>query len=602
MPTLNDYFSDDRIISHLCKERLKLAESRNDRQYISRLAGSSTQQTPDHDHEFYHLLPARRKWSAYRPRNRRAGLNPDRIALKNAVMALRDRAEEQQWAGELNHYIAAVRDRVFTSHPITFAPPLVRWEVKKKGGHEYRALCRFDPTDNLILCLYAQYLRDTFDPQFSPSSYAFRARNSQGKLPTHHQAFTEVYNLKHSEPDRDLYVAEADIQGFFDTVDHEVALTTFRRAAQKVNLHPRAEVIFRAYLNCYSFPLNVLADTSPRLRERDSKGYFKWPEKELRHIHKADPRNLRIGVSQGGAVSGIIANLILDAADKSVEAECKSLGSEIHYYRYCDDMLLISPNLKDCKAAFQAYLNKLTELKLAFHRPESTCIYGKKHWGHKSKVPYRWSGRQWFGSVPWVQFVGYQIRYDGLVRPRKGSVANERAKLIKTTGKIIYGLIEASGRNRILANRTQVRESLKSRLTAQGVGRVKGGESGPRPMCWASGFQALHNKPFISTSLRRFDKTRAAQIGRIGSAPILYGMGRRSRGGAGRRDLTGYAFSYHAQFTNLGGRNLVLAYWRPGNLKDRLKARLFNLVREARDWYDSYKTKIGVGIRFDYRS
>jgi hypothetical protein len=47
MPTLAESFSDDLIISHLCKERVKLAEFRSDRQYISRLVGNTPEAEPD---------------------------------------------------------------------------------------------------------------------------------------------------------------------------------------------------------------------------------------------------------------------------------------------------------------------------------------------------------------------------------------------------------------------------------------------------------------------------------------------------------------------------------------------------------------------------
>jgi hypothetical protein len=573
-----NYFSDEQIINHLCKERVKLAGFINDHQYISRLAGNQTEQQPNH--LFYQLLPPRRQWSLYRPRHRPANTNPDLLALINAVMDLRHQEQGQRWDSELNRYIADIRERVFGSGRFQFTSPTINWELKKKNKHEYRALCRFDPSDNLILCLFAKYLRDMFDAQFSSSSFAFRARNSQGQMPTHHRAFTEIFNLKHHAPTRNFYVAECDIKGFFDTVDHEVALTVFRRAAQRVNLHPRAEVIFRAYLNCYSFPFNVLAEAEPRLKQQDPKGHFKWPEPELRNIHNADPRNLRIGVPQGGAISGVIANLILDAADKRVERERDRLGAEIHYYRYCDDMILISPVKQHCQTTFNAYLRELDELKLAYHEPKRTFIYGKRHWDHKSKAPYCWSGQHWFGCVPWVQFVGYQVRYDGLVRPRKESIAKQAAKLVKTTGQLKYSLLEASRENPIIATRNQAQTSLKCKLVAQGVGRIKGEESGPKPMCWASGFKALHNKPFVSTALCLLDRTRWKQIRRFGGADISYGLGRNSRG-SNRRSPVGYAFSYHAQFRNNGGQNLIINPWRPVNIKDRLKCWLYQAVKQG---------------------
>jgi hypothetical protein len=350
-------------------------------------------------------------------------------------------------------------------------------------------------------------------------------------------------------------------------------------------------VIFRAYLDCYSFPQNVLEGTEPRLKQREPQGYFKWPEPELRAMHNVDPRALRIGVPQGGAVSGVIANLVMDHADKCVEAEGAKLGTGVDYFRYCDDMVLMSQTKKHCQAVFKAYLSKLTELKLVFHQPKRTVIYGRGHWENKSKAPYRWSGEKWFGCVPWVQFVGYQIRYDGLVRPRKESVAKQCMKLVETTNLIKYGLLGASQGNQIRVNKNQAVASLKSKLVAQGVGRIKGYANGPKPMCWASGYRALHNKPIVDHALKSFDKARKKQLRRFNAAVIAYGFGRNTQN-SNRQDPEGYAFSYLAQFTNAGGRNLIENPWRPRNVKDTAKQFVFLTVRVLKGWWKSVGFKL----------
>ena len=259
---LEQYFSDERFINQICKERVKQAEKQHDRQNIGRLVGCSNEPAPRHP--FYNFMPPRRQWSAFRPRYRIDGLNPDLYALKMAVRILRHQNPELPWVIELNRYIRSIRERVFHSPSFVISPPRINFVLKKRGGQEYRALCQYGVDDNLILCLFANYLREKFDPMFSTSSFAFRAALN-GQVTTHPDAFTEIYNLKHNSGNRSLYVAECDIRGFFDTVDHSLALSAFREAAQRASLHPRAEVLFQAYLDCYSFPHNVLT-TANQLR------------------------------------------------------------------------------------------------------------------------------------------------------------------------------------------------------------------------------------------------------------------------------------------------------------------------------------------------
>lgn len=571
---LVDYFTDDAIITHLCKARMKHAESRNNRQYAPRLIGDMHEQPPQG--LLYRVLPSRRTVTRFRPKFR-TGINPDLLALNYATRRLRHEPAHQHWSSELNQFIAGVRSRVLGDQPFFLTTPRIAWQLK--AGHDYRALARFTLEDNLILCLYSRFSRDSLDPQFSDSSFAFRARRA-GRTPTHHDCVNLIYELRHSYPGQDLYVAECDIRGFYDTVDHDIALNAYHEAARRAGLDARSEQIFRAYLNCYSFPQTVLVQARPRLRRYDREGDFPWPLDALQSYH-SDPMAARIGIPQGGAVSGTIANLILDYADKQVEEKAQRLGARIHYYRFCDDMVLISPRKDWCQRVFNAYLQELDRLRLPFHKPERTLIYGKDHWEHKSKAPYRWSGQHWFGCVPWLQFVGYQIRRDGLIRPKPSSVKKEIKKLIKKTDVLKFALIRASEHSPVLATAAQAIRSLKHKLVAQGVGRIRGGEAtGPKPMCWAAGFKALHNKPLVTKSLRLLDRTRRKQLSRFAGARIGYGPGRRNRGGD-RRDPIGYGFSYHAQYTNLGGRELIDNPWRPHNLKDRIKYCGFLAARAA---------------------
>jgi hypothetical protein len=558
-----EYFSDDMIIRMLCRQRIKAADKRNGREYVDRLAGY---REPKPREPIDLLLPPRKKWSQFRPRFRKADRDVHQASLYHATMNLRDRTPDAGWAVLLNQFIVQIRRRVLLSEDFTFRPPKVRGIVKKMGGHDYRALCLFSLEDGIINGLTAKYLRELLDPLFEGSSYAFRVHQPDKPAPTHHDAFEKIFELKSQTPDQDYHVSECDIRGFYDSVDHGVAKHLLESLAEKSlePLHPKAMTIFKAYLNCYSFPKNVLHDALPELRERDRTGTFPWPEEALAEFHP-EPRRQSIGVPQGGAISCVIANIVLDYADKRIKEAAERLDAKVHYLRYCDDMVLISRNKRHCQTVFSAYLKALKDLKLPFHKPKLVEQYDADFWESKSKRPYRWTGKREPGCVPWVQFVGYQVRHDGLVRIKKGSIEKHLKKLVETTGLVRWQLMDRSWReptperSNMRASESEVRSSFRRKLASMGVGRVnphKPADS-PLPKCWANGYRALNGKPLITTLLKLFDRERERQIRRLGRAGVPYGGGSGKRRKRNMHPAKRHPFSYYAQFKDLGGADLI---------------------------------------------
>jgi hypothetical protein len=396
-------------------------------------------------------------------------------------------------------------------------------------------------------------------------------------MPTHHGAFETLFQLKCAAPRQDFYVAECDIQGFYDTVHHGIALGGLENLVEELNerspgcvFHPRAREVFRAYLDCYNFPCNVIMDSQERFKRDHPKAIVPWPEEGLGKYY-AIPRSEPIGVPQGGALSCIIANIVLDYADRRVRRAIDRLGTDIHYFRYCDDMILLASNESHCRLVFDEYLAALEELRLPYHIPQKVNSYSKQFWKIKSKNPYRWTGKKGPGCVPWIQFVGYQIRYDGLVRIKKKSVEKHLRKIRNATDHLKFGLL---GKRRdgtlgrpVTATKRQVMLSLLWKLTSLGVGRVNLKDSNARRpgMCWAAGFKGLHGKPLVPGFLKRLDREREKQLLRMDQARIPYGEGVSTRhSGRGMRPLPGgLPFSYLGQFPNYEGRRLINNPYRP---------------------------------------
>ena len=167
---------------------------------------------------------------------------------------------------------------------------------------------------------------------------------------------------------------------------------------------------------------DVLGDALPGLRTRDPEATFAWTgENGSLDCFYEKPIEEEIGIIQGGALSCLLANLVLHFAD--LKLTLAMAGRQYCYLRYCDDMILIATSEADCQRGLDAYREALDLMRLPAHEPDRTVPYGRRFWRQKSKGPYRWSRR--LEGVPWIGFVGYQIHQDGHIRIRPASIRKQ---------------------------------------------------------------------------------------------------------------------------------------------------------------------------------
>lgn len=213
------------------------------------------------------------------------------------------------------------------------------------------------------------------------------------------------------------------MEKFYDSVNHNIIIQLFHRLIEKAKKdYPnldlcRPSIIFDQFLNSYSFNKNVLPlNHSQEYWEKYKipNGEFGWVLNQIKKLGYYDNiDNENIGVPQGGALSCLVANIVLDVADKEV------LKTNVFYIRFCDDMLILHPKKGVCTGAKRVYIGALRELKLVPHKfckelivnrekikkdlPETSIV---PFWNKKSKGPYKW-GSIADGGFPWLGFVGY---------------------------------------------------------------------------------------------------------------------------------------------------------------------------------------------------
>jgi hypothetical protein len=560
---LNSYFSEEELIRILCKKRARAAKKAHDDHFF-RNVSDAAKIPGSKEATIYSFFPTRKDWirADLKERNKR-NLNAfelNKIQLERTVWRYKKKYsnlgdDTPLWMKNLYIFIREIRNSVFSNSNYSIKKPDIHLHLKDLKRKEYRPISTFTLKDLIIIGQISKYLTDCLDPLFLACSYAFRSSLSEGKRYSHHEAIKDILKFR-EENYGDIYVAECDIKKFYDCVNHDIVREKFnsliKRAYSELGIvvDEIAIKIFESYLSCFSFYSDIYLNEKELLEHNhSSEGKIPWVTIDELLTVNSNPENERIGIPQGGALSCLIANIMMDSVDRKIlEANNKGL----FYARFCDDMVLLSSDKHICERTFEIYQEELKKIKLISHKPSSISKYSSTFWSptNKSKLPYKWcnvssSPEEATLNVPWLSFVGYQVRYDGVIRVRKTSIEKELKKQVAETGKIIRSL-KKSGYSKVNAKAVKFR--LHQRLISMSVGRLRFDKK-PLNMCWAAGFTVIKKHPTIMYQFKKLDRNREKQLKRF--ERFLHQIVTPRRGSKKIVKVLKYygsKYSYHEQF------------------------------------------------------
>ncbi len=210
--------------------------------------------------------------------------------------------------------------------------PVRRVEIPKEEKGRVRKLGIPTVVDRLVQQATTQELGPLFEPQFSENSYGFRPGRSQ------HDALRAS---KKNVEEGYVYVVSMDLEKFFDTVNHSKLIEVLSRTVKD----GRVVSLIHKYLNA-----GVLQN-----------GFFEKTEE---------------GVPQGGPLSPLCGNVMLNELDKELE----SRGHR--FVRYADDALIFCKSRKSAERTLANIIPFIEgELFLKVNRAKTTVT-------HVGKIKY----------------------------------------------------------------------------------------------------------------------------------------------------------------------------------------------------------------------
>jgi group II intron reverse transcriptase/maturase len=311
--------------------------------------------------------------------------------LKEAYQRLRRNAaagvDEVTWHeyGErLDARLTELTDRV---HRGSYHPQPVRRVLIPKGDGKTRPLGIPALEDKIVQQAARMVLEPILEAEFIGFSYGFRPKRSA------HDALDALAEAIHRKVS---WVLDADIEAFFDTIDHR---------------HLQAFIEHR------------IGDT------RLVRLLMKWAKAGV--MEEGKLHETQAGTPQGGLISPLLANLYLHYVLDlwALSWRKKHASGEMYVVRYADDFVMAFQKEQDAAAMRKALAERLARFGLKLH-PQKTRVIEFGRFARESRERQRLPKPETFDFLGFTHIVS--ISRDGKFQlKRRSSRKKRRAKLAR---------------------------------------------------------------------------------------------------------------------------------------------------------------------------